>query len=182
MRSLCLFPLVAGLLFATPAVAQEGSEPEPLQAEGEEQRQIYGYVDRQGAWHFVDSLALVPVVYRGQARGNAVGVLAPEEDGPPGPEITRRVVVRKEEPKRTADSRAAAKRRKTIDDLRERRLELLESIAILEEGSAPAALVDENPNEALTDARLEQFLTDIEDELAQVDATLLRLVAAELSR
>ena len=182
MRCLRLFPLVAGLLFAVPAVAQEASEPELLEGEEEERRQIYGYVDHQGAWHFVDSLALVPAVYRAQARGHAVGVLAPEDAGPPKPVITRRVVVREEEPKRTTSSQAVAKRRKTIADLRERRLQLLESIAILEEGSAPAALVDENPSEALTDARLEQFLTDTEDELAKVDATLLRLVAAELSR
>ena len=182
MCSLRLLPLVIGLLFAVPAVAQEAGEPELLEDEETKQRQIYGYVDHQGAWHFVDSLALVPAVYRAQARGNAVGVLASEEEGPPKPVITRRRVVREEEPQRTTSSQTAAKRKRTIADLRERRLQLLESIAILEEGSAPAALVDENPNEALTDARLEQFLTDTEDELAKVDATLLRLVAAELSR
>jgi hypothetical protein len=181
MRSLCLLPLVAGLLITAPAAAQEPIEPEPLDSELE-QRQIYGYVDHQGAWHFVDSLVLVPAIFRPQARGNAVGVLAPEESGPPKPAISRRVLTQEVTAKPAKERQVDAKRGKTIEKLQERRLVLLESIAILEEGSAPAALVDANPDVALTDERLEEFLTDTETELDQLDATLLRLVTTEPPR
>ncbi len=173
MRLPCLLPLFATLLLASPVAAQEAGEPEV--SEASEPRQIYGYVDPQGAWHFVDSLALVPVAYRAQARGNAVGVLAPSGPTEPEPRISRRVVLKDKDGGAVTPAEAAAKRRQEITTLRGRRIELLEAIAALEEGSAPARLADENADEALTAERLEEYLTETEEELDRIDATLLRL-------
>ena len=178
MRFLAFVILSVTALCAVPAVAQDTSTDVEL-IEAEEPRQIYGYVDAKGAWHFVDSVSLVPVAYRAQARGNAVGVLAPDSDAAPPPAITKRVVRVDEDGDRATESQIGVDRRRKITDLQDRRIELLEAIAVLEEGSAPAALVDENEGEALTVVRLELYLTQTEEELDRIDAELRLLIARE---
>ena len=172
MRSVALLCL-AVLLVTAPAAAQDAEEPALVQAE-ESERQIYGYVDGRGAWHFVDSLVLVPVAYRAQASANATRVEALDGGGPAParPAVTRRVVKREPEAASQTASQVADARRDKIAALRARRITLMESVAALEEGSAPAELVDADDGEALTQARLEEFLETTEADLERVEREL----------
>lgn len=174
MRSLVL---LLALLLTAPAAAQDTSTT--LVDEEEEDRQIYGYVDSRGAWHFVDSLALVPVAYRNQARANAMRVDVLTTEPKAKPEVTRRTLTRDEQPEETRRTLTEQEedRRRRIAELRARRTRLMESVAALEEGSAPAELVPEGDVEALTEERLEEFLTDTEAQLETVEREL-RLLGA----
>ena len=175
--TLCVGVLM-GALLAAPAHAQD-TAPKAASVTEDEPRQIYGYVDQRGAWHFVDSLALVPLAYRNQARANAtrVDVLTADAEPAATPTVTRRVVARDEVDAGETATRVARDRAVKIATLQKKRNELMESVAALEEGSAPATLIPEGDDEPITDERLETFLTDTEEELDRVERELKLLGA-----
>lgn len=76
-------------LLALPAYAQD--DPAPAPPAPSEPSPIYAWVDGRGAWYFVDSITLVPPLYRDQALRNTRSRDAWNNQVPVEPEFERRV-------------------------------------------------------------------------------------------
>ena len=189
--------LVLALLLPSVAAAQSTKVKENsalLQDEEKQEKKIYGWVDAKGAWHYVDSLELVPSAYQAQAKRNAIRAtpgnttvaanpnpattdLAPAASRSTGSSNRRSL-------SSTNDSGTLATQRSMTDDERTTRIRQLQQrigaleaeIAALEEGNAPESYAKAaGSDDALTDEKLGQLLTQTESDLADAEAELASL-------
>lgn len=186
--------LVLALLLPSAADAQSAKDSSLLADEEKEEKKIYGWVDAKGAWHYVDSLELVPMGYQAQARRNAIRATpsdtavaakpnAATTSLEPAPSrssgsSTRRGV------SDTTNSTSLATEGSMTDDERATRIrhlqlrisELEAELAALEEGNAPESYAKAAGSDAaLTNEKLGQLLTQTESSLADAEAELASL-------
>jgi len=156
------------------AVAQEkkkGGEALVVDADDSETDKIYSWVDGRGAWHFVDSLAMVPRGYKSQARRNATratrarnaAATTPSAAPPTGPTRPDPRVLATEAPMTDGE------RTMKIRQLQRRLMELESEIAAMEEGSVPRSYEKAvESDDQLTDAKLDELLSQTEDEIDRI--------------
>ena len=189
--------LVLALLLPSAADAQsaKGKEDSSLLLDEEkEEKKIYGWVDAKGAWHDVDSLELVPVAYQAQARRNAIRATpndtavaakpnAATTSLEPAPSRSTGSSTRRSLSD-TTDSGSLATQRSMTDDERAMRIrhlqrrigELEAELAALEEGNAPESYAKAaGSDDALTNEKLGQLLSQTESNLADAEAELASL-------
>ncbi len=194
-----IVPLLVGALFVLAPAAAFGQTGQPDYViiggddEPDSERWIYTWWDERGVFHGVDSLDLVPVVYRDRAERTKaedaikLGVKLDEKKKPEAGEQQR---LRPSLP--SGNERADGKtidgrdqRRKTQSEIeRERaeRLQLLrsqlakveEQLAAFEEGSVTTASADDAE---LTDAQLDARLTHLETRLEYLTGEIKALEA-----
>ena len=168
------------LCFASPTAVwaqSAGSSSALIQGDDDkDQGAIYSWVDGRGAWHFVDSLDLVPPRYLSQAQANATRTRQrTEADESKSAPTSAPPPVKRVEPTSAPPARAED-RASRIQDLQRRLLQLEEEIVALEEGSVSEAYLDAAGSEdALTSDMLEELLTKTEVELGEVQAELSSL-------
>lgn len=164
-----------------PALAQKGKKDKPTLVEKESKEEpdsIYSWVDGRGAWHFVDSLALVPFRFKAQARANAMRATRSKT---PRAKLANRAAAAPPPPPAkhtpaTARAMTDGERTMRIRQLQRRLGELEGEIAALEEGNVPESyLKAAGSEEALTDAKLDELLGKTEGELSDVESELAQL-------
>ena len=186
--------LVLALLLPSAADAQSTKDSSLLVDEEKEEKKIYGWVDSKGAWHYVDSLELVPRAYQAQARRNAIRATPGDTAVATKPNATTTSL--EPAPSRssgsstrrslsdTTDSTSLETQGSMTDDERAMRIlhlqrrigELEAEIAALEEGNAPESYAKvAGSDDALTNEKLGQLLTQTESSLADAEAELASL-------
>jgi hypothetical protein len=170
--------LVLALALPTHGLAQ-GKKVNSTLVQAEDQgaeEMIYSWVDGRGAWHFVDSLALVPAGYTSQARANATrarrGNMARGKTAsstPVTPPVKREELATEKPP---TDGERTAR----VRHLQRRLVELEAEIAALEEGNVPETYLKAAGSEdALTNEKLDELLTRTELEIGEVQTELSTL-------